>query len=223
MGQWITLTTSKGPVAAWQAAPAGTPRGSLIVIQEIFGVNEHIRSVAQQYAAEGYLAIAPAFFDLVEPGLELPYDDAGLKRGLEIVDTIGLDAAVDVVEIAAHAARVAAGNEKVATVGYCWGGTVALLSAQRLALPSISYYGGRNGQFVDRPLKAPVQFHFGEQDAHITPDIVDAQRKAWPDMDVFTYPANHAFNRDASPAVYDPTSARIAFGRAVAFLQENIG
>jgi carboxymethylenebutenolidase len=223
MGQWITLTTSKGPVAAWQAEPTGAVRGSLIVIQEIFGVTEHVRGVAEQYAAEGYLAIAPAFFDLVEPGLELPYDDSGVKRGLELVGTIGLDAAVDVVEIAAHAARTAAGNEKVATVGYCWGGTVALLSAQRLALPSISYYGGRNGMFVGQPLKAPVQFHFGEQDQSITPDIVDAQRKAWPDMDVFTYPANHAFNRDASPQVYDAASAKIAFGRAVAFLQENIG
>lgn len=223
MGQWITLSTSKGPIAAWQAEPTGAVRGSLIVIQEIFGVTEHVRGVAEQYAAEGYLAIAPAFFDLVEPGLELPYDQSGVKRGLEIVGSIGLDTAVDVVDVAAQAARTAAGNEKVATVGYCWGGTVALLSAQRLALPSISYYGGRNGQFVDQPLKAPVQFHFGELDAHITPDIVDAQRKAWPEMDVFTYPADHAFNRDASPAVYDQASARTAFGRAVAFLQENIG
>lgn len=223
MGQWITLTTSRGPVAAWQAEPAGTPRGSLIVIQEVFGVTGHIRGVAEQYAAEGYLAIAPALFDLVEPGLELPYDETGVKRGLEIAGLVGFDAAVAVVDIAAHAARTAAGNEKVATVGYCWGGTVALLAAQRLALPSISYYGGRNGDFVDQPLKAPVQFHFGELDPHITADIVEAQRKAWPDMDVFTYPANHAFNRDASPAVYDEASAKKAFARAVAFLQENIG
>ncbi|MBP3975419.1 dienelactone hydrolase family protein [Pseudoxanthomonas spadix] len=223
MGQWITLTTSKGPVAAWQAEPAGAPRGGLVVIQEVFGVTEHIRNVAEQYAAEGYLAIAPAFFDLVEPGLELPYDQAGTQRGLEIANTIGLDAAVDVVEIAARAARTATGQDKVATVGYCWGGTVALLAAQRLALPSISYYGGRNGDFLDQPLKAPVQFHFGELDPYITADIVQAQRKAWPDMEVFTYPANHAFNRDASPAVYDPASARTAFARALAFLRKHVG
>ena len=223
MGQWITLSTSKGPIAAWQAEPTGGARGSVIVIQEIFGVNEHIRGVAEQYAAQGYLAIAPAFFDLVEPGLELPYGPEGAKRGLELVGAIGLDAAVDVVEIAAQAARTAAAHEKVATVGYCWGGTVALLSAQRLGLPSVSYYGGRNAQFLDQPLKAPVQFHFGERDKHITADAVEAQRQAWPDMDVFTYPADHGFNREASPAVYDEASAKLAFGRAVAFLQENIG
>lgn len=223
MGQWITLTTSKGPVAAWQAEPAGAPRGGLVVIQEVFGVTEHIRNVAEQYAAEGYLAIAPAFFDLVEPGLELPYDQAGTQRGLELATTIGLDAAVDVVEIAAQAARTATGQDKVATVGYCWGGTVALLAAQRLGLPSISYYGGRNGDFLDQPLKAPVQFHFGELDPYIPADIVQAQRKAWPDMDVFTYPANHAFNRDASAAVYDPASARTAFARALAFLRKHVG
>src|SRR5690606_18766137 len=105
MGQWITLTTSRGPVAAWQAEPAGTPRGSLIVIQEVFGVTGHIRGVAEQYAGEGYLAIAPALFDLVEPGLELPYDETGVKRGLEIAGLVGFDAAVAVVDIAAHAAR----------------------------------------------------------------------------------------------------------------------
>lgn len=223
MGQWITLTTSKGPVAAWQAEPAGAPRGGLVVIQEVFGVTEHIRNVAERYAAEGYLAIAPAFFDLVEPGLELPYDQAGTQRGLEIAGAIGLDGAVDVVEIAAQAARTATGQNKVATVGYCWGGTVALLAAQRLALPSISYYGGRNGDFLDQPLKAPVQFHFGELDPYIPADIVQAQRKAWPDMEVFTYPANHAFNRDASAAVYDPASARTAFARALAFLRKHVG
>lgn len=223
MGQWITLTLPEGPVAAWQAEPTDAPRGGVIIVQEIFGVTAHIREVAERYAAQGYLAIAPAFFDLVEPGLELPYDDAGMQRGRQIVDQIGLDKAVDVVAAAAQAARTVIGDKAVATVGYCWGGTVALLSAQRLAMPAVSYYGGRNTQFLDQPLQAPVQFHFGERDAHITPDKVQAQREAWPDMDVFTYPADHAFNRDASPSVYDAPSAELAFGRALAFLRQHLG
>jgi carboxymethylenebutenolidase len=223
MGQWITLTLPEGPVAAWQAEPTGTPRGGVIIVQEIFGVTAHIRDVAEQYAAQGYLAIAPALFDLVEPGLELPYDDAGMQRGLEIVGQIGLDKAVDVVATARQAAQTVIGDKPVATVGYCWGGTVALLSAQRLAMPAVSYYGGRNTQFLDQPLQAPVQFHFGELDTHITPDKVQAQREAWPEMDVFTYPANHGFNREASPAVYDAPSARLAFGRALEFLRQHVG
>lgn len=222
MGQWITLSMPHGPVAAWQAEPKGTPRGGLVVIQEIFGVNEHIRSVAEHYAAEGYLAVAPAFFDLIEPGIELPYDAPSAQRGRELVNQLGLDAAVDVVAVAAHAAQMAS-SAKVGTVGYCWGGSVALLAAQRLGLPSISYYGARNVNFLDQPLQAPVQFHFGENDDSIPPEVVERHREAWPDMDVFTYPAGHAFNRDASPQSYDAESATLALARSLHFLRSHVG
>ncbi len=162
MAEWITLDTHHGPVRAWQALPDGTARGGLVVVQEIFGANPHIRSVAERFAAEGYAVLAPAFFDLLD-GTDadpdaLPYDAEGVKQGLERVGALGMERALEVVRAAAT--RLAP-HGKVGTVGYCWGGTVALLSALRLGLPSVSYYGGRNVQFLDEAPKAPVIFHFG--------------------------------------------------------------
>ena len=139
------------PVRAWQALPDATPRAGLVVIQEIFGANAHIRHVAGQYAAAGYAVLAPAFFDPLAPGLELDYDAAGTARGKALVDELGVDRAVDIVDAAA---RALAGYGKVGTVGYCWGGTIALLAAQRLGLPSASYYGARNVPFLDALFKA---------------------------------------------------------------------
>ena len=173
MSQWITLSTAHGPVRVWQALPAGTPRAGLVVIQEIFGANAHIRHVAEQYAAEGYAVLAPAFFDLLEPGLELAYDAEGVNRGKELVTALGVDRAVSVVQAAAQQLER---HGKVGTVGYCWGGTIAMLAAQRLGLPSASYYGARNVPFLDSPFKAPAIFHFGAQDASIPP----AAGPGWP-------------------------------------------
>lgn len=233
MPHWITLDTPHGQVAAWHATPAGTPRGGLIVIQEIFGANAHIRQVAEDFAAQGYEVLAPAFFDLVEKDLQLPYDSDGVKRGLELVGRIGVDKAVDVVEAAAKALAAALGSphadvrapardSHVGTVGYCWGGTIALLSATRLGLPSASYYGGRNIPFLDEAPKAPVMFHFGEKDKSIPPEAVQQHREKLPQMEVFTYPADHAFNRSAGHN-YAPESARLARERTLRFLAENLG
>jgi len=225
MGEWTTLETARGPVAAWQVKPAGTPRGGLVIIQEIFGANAHIRSVAERYAEAGYATLAPAFFDLVEPGVELPYDPSAHNRGRELIGKLGFDAALDVVSAAAGA-LVWAG--KVGTVGYCWGGTVAFLSALRLGLPGVSYYGSRNRLFLEEmasgsTLAAPVMFHFGEQDASIPAEAVQLHRDRLPGLPVFTYPAGHAFNRDASPDIYDAESAELALSRSLAFLAEQIG
>jgi carboxymethylenebutenolidase len=225
MGQWIDLHSARGTVQAWQALPTGTPRGGLVVIQEIFGVNPHIRSVADRYADAGYAVLAPAFFDLVERGIELPYDKSSHERGRELVNTIGLDAALDVVSTAALELASAG---KVATVGFCWGGSVAFLSALKLGLPSISYYGARNKPFLDalpagsRTL-APVIFHFGEQDSSIPPEVVQLHRDKLVDAPVYTYPTGHAFNRDVSPEIYDADSAQLAWSRSLAFLAEHVG
>lgn len=218
MSRWITLDTVHGPVRAWQALPDGSPRAGLVVIQEIFGANAHIRGVADRYAADGYAVLAPAFFDPLEPGLELDYDAAGTARGKALVDELGVDRAVDIVDAAA---RALAACGKVGTVGYCWGGTIALLAAQRLDLPSASYYGARNVPFLDAPFKAPAIFHFGDQDPSIPPAAVAAHREKQPSMQVYVYPADHAFNREVG-AHYHAPSAALARERTLAFFSETL-
>ena len=229
MGQWITLDTPQGAVAAWQASPPGTPKAGLVVVQEIFGANSHIRDVAERYAGDGYAVLAPAFFDPVERGVELAYGPDSHARGRELVNRLGLDAALDIVSAAASQLRATAadGTLPVGTVGYCWGGTVAMLSALRLGLPSVSYYGARDLPFLEDPAlvakpRAPVMFHFGEHDASIPPQAVEAHRRALPGMPVHTYPAGHAFNRDASPDIHDAASAALARSRSLAFLAEHL-
>lgn len=218
MPQWITLSTEFGPVRAWQALPEGTPRAGLVVIQEIFGANAHIRHVAEQYAAEGYAVLAPNFFDLLQPGLELDYDADGVAQGKALVTELGVDRAVAVVEAAADQLSQ---YGKVGTVGYCWGGTIALLAAQRLGLPSASYYGARNVPFLDSPFKAPAIFHFGDQDASIPAAAVAAHREKQPTLPVYVYPADHAFNREVGMHYHAP-SADLARERTLAFFSENL-
>ncbi len=218
MGQWTRLDTPRGRIAAWRADPSRSPRGALVVVQEIFGVNAHIRSVAESFALEGYAVLAPAYFDVVEPGVELGYDAEGVERGRALRDAVGLERATDITRAAADAL---AAHGPVGTVGYCWGGTVALLAALRLGLPSVSYYGARNLPFLDEVPRAPVMFHFGDQDASIPPDMVQAHRERLPQMDVFTYPAGHGFNCDLR-ADYEPSSARLARERTLDFFTRNL-
>jgi carboxymethylenebutenolidase len=218
MGQWTHLDTPHGRIAAWRADPSRTPRGALVLVQEIFGVNAHIRSVAESFALEGYAVLAPSYFDVIEPGVELGYDAEGVERGRDLITRLGLEAATD---ITASAADAIAAAGKVGCVGYCWGGTVALLAALRLGLPSVSYYGARNLPFLDEAPRAPVMFHFGEQDASIPPDMVQAHRDRLPQMDVFTYPAGHGFNCDLR-ADYEPSSARLARERTLDFFTRNL-
>ena len=220
MGQQINLNTSGMQcIGAWLAKPAGASRGGIVVVQEIFGVNAHVRSVADGFAALGYTAIAPAFFDHVETGVELGYDDDGFKRGRALVGQISFDRAIEDVASAAESIKAAG---RIGVVGYCWGGTVALLAATRLALPAVSYYGARNVAFLGEKPRAPVQFHFGENDASIPPEAVQRHREAYPDMEIFTYRAGHAFNRDVDPGHYDESSARLALDRTLAFFSEHL-
>ncbi|MDR3388433.1 MAG: dienelactone hydrolase family protein [Rudaea sp.] len=224
MGEHINLNTSGMQcIGAYLAKPAGTPRGGIVVVQEIFGVNAHIRSVADGFAADGYTAVAPAFFDHVESGVELRYDPADYKQGFALVGEVGFDRAIEDVASAAESIKSAG---KIGVVGYCWGGTVALLAALRLGLPAVSYYGGRNVLFLGEALKAPVQFHYGEHDPSIPPEAVQKVRDALKDakgVELYTYPAGHAFNRDIDPAHYDAASAKLARERALAFFSRNLG
>jgi carboxymethylenebutenolidase len=218
MGQWIPFESPHGRLHAWRADPVGTPRGALVVAQEIFGVNPHIRTVAEGFARDGYVALAPAYFDAVEPGVELDYDAEGIARGKALITALGLERASDITRAAAE---TLAGHGKVGTVGYCWGGTVALMAALRLGLSSVSYYGARNVPFLREAPRAPVIFHFGERDASIPPEMVQAHRDALPQMEVFTYPAGHGFNCDLR-ADYDPASARLARERTLDFFSRNL-
>jgi carboxymethylenebutenolidase len=182
-----------------------------VVVQEIFGVNPHVRNVAERFADEGFDVLAPALFDHFEPGIELAYDAAGVARGRELVAALGFDAAVDNVA----AARDVLGG-KVGAVGFCWGGTVAFLANTRLGLPAASYYGGRTMTFVQETLRAPMLFHFGETDPIIPPEHRNAQIAAHPQAEAHVYPAGHGFNCDAR-ADYEPESAALALRRTVEF------
>ncbi len=216
MGTTIALDTG---VSAYVARPDGTPKGGIVVIQEIFGVNGHIRDVADRFARDGYTTIAPAFFDHAEKDVELGYDESGMNKGLEMVKRVGID--TPVADVKAAAAAIADAG-RVGTVGFCWGGTIAFLSATRLGLPSVSYYGGRNDQFLNETPKAPVIFHFGGEDSHITEDIVQQHRDKLPDAPVYVYPsAGHGFNCDRRDS-YDADSARQAMKRTLEFFQMHL-
>lgn len=219
MGQTINLNTTRMQcISAYLAQPSGTPKGGIVVIQEIFGVNDHIRRVVDGFAEAGYTAIAPSFFDHLETGVELGYNEEGYKRGRELITELGLDRAVEDVASAAESISSAG---RIGAVGYCWGGTVALLAALRLGMPAVSYYGARNLPFLGEKPRAPVMFHFGEKDKSIPPEMVQKHREMLPQMELFTYPADHAFNRDVG-AQYDEASAKLAYQRTLAFFDKHL-
>lgn len=218
MGQHIKLESSAGTIDAYLAEPTGTPKGGIVVIQEIFGVNAHIRDVADRYANEGYTAIAPALFDHVEKNVELGYDEAGMKKGIDIVTELGFDKPIADVEAAA---KYIAKAGKIGTVGYCWGGSVAYLSAIKLGLPSVSYYGGRNTAFVDHKAQAPLMFHYGEHDDHISADDRAKVQAANPDAPVYVYDAGHGFNCDKRGS-FDAAASALAYERTLSFLKKNL-
>lgn len=226
MGEWLPLTTPAGPVRAWLAQPdtptdpqTGPPQGAVVVIQEIFGVNPHIRRVTDRFAAAGYTAMAPALFDTLQPGAELGYDDAGVARGRELVAELGFERALQVVSAAVRWLRES--GHRVGVVGFCWGGTVAMLANTRAGLPSVTYYGGRSVPFLGEPARAPMLFHFGEHDPLIPPEDVQLHRAHHPDARIHTYPAGHGFNCDERRD-YAPDAAALAWARTTDFLKEHL-
>ncbi|AXA83836.1 carboxymethylenebutenolidase [Lysobacter oculi] len=221
MGDWITLDTPHGPVQAWQAVPEGAARGAVIVVQEIFGANAHIREVAERIAQAGYVALAPAMFDPVEPGVELGYDRGGTARGKSLAAQLGFDAAIALIDSADRHLRDM--GHEVGIVGFCWGGSVAYLANTRLGLPAVSYYGARTVPFLAEPLRAPMMFHFGEDDESIPPEDIQQHRVAKPEADIHVYAgAGHAFNRDVSPRHFAPGAAALAWTRTLDFLAANL-
>jgi carboxymethylenebutenolidase len=166
------------------------------------------------------VALAPAFFDPVERGVELGYDEAGVAKGRRLVDALGFDKAIAIVDAAAQLLR--GEGLKVGAVGFCWGGSIALLANLRLGLPAVSYYGARNVQFLDESLRAPMQFHFGDRDSSIPASDIALHREKFPDAEVFVYPAGHAFNRDIDSKHYDADSARLAHRRTLEFFAQTL-
>ena len=217
----IGLTAADGHrLQAYEAAPAGATRGGVVVVQEIFGVNDHIRRVADGYAADGYRVIAPALFDRVRPGIELGYTDADIAEGRKIRGQLTFEQALADVE----AARKALGEGSIGIVGYCWGGTVTWLASARLQgfAAAASYYGGGIGQFAAEHPRCPTQCHFGEKDHAIPLTEVAAVRDANPAVEVYTYPAGHGFNCDAR-ASFDAAAAKLARERTLEFFRKHIG
>jgi carboxymethylenebutenolidase len=224
MGSTIELAARDGHrFSAYRALPEGgaKPRGGIVVIQEIFGVNNHVRRVADGFAAQGYAAIAPALFDRIRPGIELGYDAGGIAEGREVRAEVGWDGPLADVQAAIDAA---AAYGRVGVVGYCWGGSLAFLAATRLKglACAVGYYGGQIAQYADEQTHVPVILHFGEKDHAIPMSDVDRIRKAHPDMSIFTYPADHGFNCDERGS-YDAASAALALERTLLFFDAKLG
>ena len=220
MTQTIRITAEDGHTL--NAATAGDPttsRGGVVVLQEIFGLNAHIKDLPRRFAEAGYYAVAPALFDRAEPGVELNYNADGKERGIALKSAVDADSLFDV--SAAITAAAAAGP--VSVVGFCWGGSLAWRAATFLTglAGAVSYYGGELPSKAGLVAHCPVLAHFGEQDETISMDCVNTFIKAQADADpaVIThiYDADHGFNCDAR-AQYDAVAAETAWERTLAFL-----
>jgi len=222
MGERIQLRAQDGfTVGAWRAAAAGARRGGLVVVQEIFGVNQHIREVCEGFAQAGYLAVAPQIFDRVERDLELGYEGEDIQRGADIaMNQLDHERMLADVQAAVEAAAAAG---RVGVVGYCFGGLVAWLTACNLrgVDAACCYYGGGIARYLQLTPSCPVMMHFGERDAHIPMEQVEQIRAAHPEAEIHTYDADHGFNCDHRGS-YDPESAALARERTLEFFGRHL-
>jgi carboxymethylenebutenolidase len=204
---------------AYIAEPAGKPWGGVVVVQEIFGVNQHMRSVADRFSQEGFYAIAPALFDRVESKVELSED--GMQKGMSLAQKIDINDAVKDVDAALQYAAHTIGKP-AGVVGYCYGGTLAWLSATRLSpAAAVGYYGGHIARFGQEIPRAPVLLHFGRQDSHIPEADIEKVHAAHPEVEICWYDAGHAFNNDTR-ASYNAEAAREAMARTLTFLNRHL-
>ena len=219
MGEMTELTTSDGhKLAAYRAQPDGVPKAGLIVVQEIFGVTDHIQQVTDQFAGYGYLAIAPSLFDRVQPGMVLGYTE--FEKARATMQSLDLDDTV--ADMAAAAAGVRSAG-KVGAVGYCWGGAIADLAACRIEIDAaVAYYGRMIVEWLDLKPDCPAMYHFGDKDQLIPSDMVEQIRGARPDGVFHTYPdAGHGFSCDER-SDYHPESAGLALTRTLEFLEDTL-
>ena len=222
MGERIRLRASDGhELGAYRSAPTGRPRGGVVVLQEIFGVNAHIRAVADGFASDGYLALAPALYDRSSvKEVEMGYTPDDVARGRALREEFSWDDSLKDVEAAMGALR--GEGLRVGAVGYCWGGSISFLAAMRLPLDcAVVYYGGQILPYVNERERCPLLMHFGTRDKSIPTSDVEAIRKAHPGAIVHLYDADHGFNCDHR-AQYDEGSARLARERTLAFFAANL-
>ncbi len=230
MGDWVQLTAEDGQeLSAYVSKPQGKAIGGLVVAQEIFGVNAHIRGVCDSYAADGFLVVAPALFDRYEKGVELKYEGEDQKRAFSLRQKLTLETALLDVAAAFKFAKQSAA--KVSVLGYCYGGLMAWLAATRgksvdmAPACCVGYYAGGIGSVAMEEPACPVMLHFGANDSHIGKDQIDAVHAAHDghegEVQVFVYEgAEHGFNCDARPS-FKPEAAALARERTLAFLQAN--
>ena len=228
MGDWVKLKADDGQeLGAYVATPAQEPVGALVVVQEIFGVNKSIRDVADFYAGQGFVAIAPALFDRFEPNVELGYSDADLKKAFGYYYP-KLEPNVSLLDVAAAFHHVKQAGKPTGVLGFCYGGLMSWVSAVRgenLKMQPdccVCYYPGGIGKFAGEEPVCPVMCHFGAADDHIGSDQVDAVRKAHPDVEIFLYEgAGHAFANPDRPS-YKAEAAALADERSLEFLKKNL-
>ena len=222
MGKMIELAASDGhKLAAYKAEPSGKARGGIVVIQEIFGVNSHIKQVADGYAADGYLVIAPALFDRVQKNVDLGYTPDDIAKGREIRGKVTNDMAVKDAQAAINEAAKAG---KVGMVGYCWGGLVTWLCAGKTSglVCAAPYYGGGILDNQNLEPKVPLMGHFGDKDAHIPVDGVRQLAEKYKQHQIFIYAADHGFNCDHRGS-YNAPAAKLARERTLAFFRKHVG
>jgi carboxymethylenebutenolidase len=222
MGQTITLKATDGhSFSAYRADPAGTPKGAIVVIQEIFGVNSHIRNVTDRFAAEGYVAIAPAIFDRAQRNFETGYSPEEIAVARDFIGKIPVDAMLLDTQAAIDAVK---DKGPIGIVGFCLGGSIAFLAAGKLngLAAAVGYYGGMVAKNADVKPKAPVQLHFGEDDHGIPMSDVDAVKAKRPEIEVFTYKgAGHGFHCDERGS-YNKDASATAWQRTTGFFAKHL-
>lgn len=219
MSEFVTLKAQDGhEFSTYVARPAGKPLAGLVVVQEIFGVNAHIRSVADGYARGGFLAVAPALFDRIERGVELGYEGADLEKARSFVPKLNHEKSLEDVAAALEYARNESGG-KAGVIGYCYGGSLAWIAATRLQPgAAVGYYGGNIAQYAEETPSAPVMLHFGKLDSHIPTEVADKVHAAHPEVEIFFYEAGHGFNCEPRSS-YNVAAAIQARDRSLMFLK----
>ena len=221
MGKHVTLTTTDNhSLGAYRADPAGKPKGAMVVVQEIFGVNSHIRNVCDRLAAEGYVAVAPAIFDRFVRDFQSGYSAEEVAHARTHIPKV--DWPKMLLDIQASLAEVKSAGP-LGVIGFCLGGSAAFLAATRLdgLKAAVAFYGGQIVKFADEKPKCPVQMHFGETDASIPLSDVEIVKQKRPDCEVYIYPAGHGFNCDERASFHDE-SATLAWQRTLAFLDKHM-
>ena len=218
----IELTAGDGhKFSAYRADPDGTPKGAVVVVQDFFGINPQIRKIADQFAAKGYIAIAPSLFDSVKTDVALGYDEGGLAEGVELTQQVGTDRAIGDIQQAVDAIKSAG---KVTIIGYGWGGYLAYLSANRVSgvACTVGYYGDGIVEDYREKRKVPTLLHFGEDDPRIPFEDVGQFRAHRPDVSAFSYPgAAHAFNCDDRDS-YNGEAAKAALERTLVWISQYV-